>query len=117
MNVAELIQKKYGILTRANQNPLRTALTTGVLMLLPNNPNRLAWVVCNLSDTNCYIAWDRDISAQHGILLTANGGVATMTMDEDFEATTWELFGLSDGVDKDIFSLSIEIVGPLGEGV
>ena len=115
MNVAELIQKKYGILTRANQNPLRTTLTDSVEMLLPNNPNRLAWSVCNLSDTNCYIAWDRAISTEHGILLTANGGVATMTVEEDFEATTWEVFGLSDGVDKDIFSLSIEIVGPLGE--
>jgi len=113
--VADLIQKKHGVLTRANQNPIRTTLTTNVQMLLPNNPNRLSWLICNLSDTICYIAWDRNITDQHGILLSANGGIASMTMDEDFEATTWELFGLSDGVDKDIFALSIEIVGPLGK--
>ena len=117
MNVADLIQKRYGVLTRAIQNPIRTTLTDEIRMLLPNNPNRLTWLVCNLSDTTCYIAWDRNISDEHGILLSPNGGIASMTMDEDFEATTWELFGLSDGVDKDIFSLSIEIVGPLGEEV
>lgn len=116
MNVADLIQQKYGVFTRARQNPLITELTDSVRTILPNNPNRLAWNICNLSDTTCYLAWDRNISEEHGILLSPNGGVASMIMDEDFEGVCWEVFGLSDGVDKDIFSVSIEIVGPLGKG-
>jgi len=35
-------------------------------------------------------------------------------MDEDFEAVTWEVFGISDLADKDLYSLSVEIVGPIG---
>ena len=117
MNTAELIKKRYGVLTRPHQNPRLTKLTDKVDMIFPNNPNRVAWTICNLSDVRCFIALDRNISEEHGILLTANGGVMTMTMDEDFEAVCWEVFGISDGVDKDLYSLSVEIVGPIGEEV
>ena len=113
MNVSDLIQGKYGVLTRARTNPLIEELTTAVRMILPNNPNRLSWVICNLSVTNCFIAWDRGVGADHGIILAANGGTATMCMEEDFEATCWEVFGISLGVNQDLFTLSVEIAGPL----
>lgn len=116
MNTADLIMKRFGVFTRARQNPLITELTDSVRTILANNPNRVAWTICNLSDTRCFIALDRNISDEHGILLSPNGGVATMTMDEDFEAVTWEVFGISDLADKDLYTLSVEIVGPLGKG-
>lgn len=117
MNTAEVIQKKWGVLTRAQTNPLIEELGTSVQRILGNNPNRLGWVITNISDTNCYIALDRQVGADHGILLTSNGGLASMTMDEDFEAVAWEVFGLSGGANKDIFVISIDIVGPLGKEV
>ena len=36
-------------------------------------------------------------------------------MEEDFEAVCWEVFGLSDGVNKDIFVIAVDIVGPIPE--
>ena len=113
MNVSDLIQAKYGVLTRARTNPLVEELGLAMTMILPNNPNRLAWVICNISATNCFIAWDRNVAADHGVILVANGGTATMRMEEDFEATCWEVFGVSLGANQDLFSLSVEIVGPL----
>lgn len=115
MNVAEILEKKYGVLTDAKYNPLVDELTTTQVVVLGNNPNRLAWSIVNLSDTDCYIAWDTNVGTDHGVLLTANGGSASMRMDEDFEATCWAVHGISTAVNKDIFVLEIEIVGPLPE--
>jgi len=95
MNVAELIEKRFGMVTRANANPLVDEVNIAITRVLPNNPNRLAWIILNLSANNVFIALDNDCSPAHGILLTPNGGSATMIYEEDFEATCWEVYGVA----------------------
>lgn len=109
MNVAELIEKRFGMVTRAAENPLVNECMVARTRILPNNPNRLAWIILNLSANNVYIALDIGVGADHGILLTPNGGSATMIYEEDFEATCWEVFGVAAADNSDIFALETVI--------
>lgn len=109
MNVAELIEKRFGMVTRAQANPLVDECMIARTRVLPNNPNRLAWIILNLSGNNVFIALDIDVADTHGILLTPNGGSATMIYEEDFEATCWEVFGVAAGDNSDIFVLEVVI--------
>jgi len=109
MNVAELIEKRFGMVTRAQANPLVDEVDIALTRILPNNPNRLAWIILNLSANNVFISLDTDTSAAHGILLTPNGGSATMIYEEDFEATCWEVFGVAAANNSDVFALEVVI--------
>jgi len=109
MNVAELIEKRFGMVTKAQANPLVEEVMIAQTRVLPNNPNRLAWIILNLSANNVFIALDRKVSAAHGILLTPNGGSATMIYEEDFEATCWGVFGVAAADNSDIFALEVVI--------
>jgi len=109
MNVAELIEKRFGMVTKAQANPLVEEVMIEQTRILPNNPNRLAWIILNLSGNNVFIALDRKVSDEHGILLTPNGGSATMIYEEDFEATCWAVFGVAAADNSDIFALEVLI--------
>lgn len=116
MNVAELIEKRFGMVTRAQSNVLVNEVDIAVTRILPNNPNRLAWIIINLSGNNVFIALDMGVSAAHGILLTANGGGASMIYEEDFEATCWEVWGMSTANNQDIHALEVLIDRSTEEG-
>ncbi|NIQ91313.1 MAG: hypothetical protein GWN93_20815 [Deltaproteobacteria bacterium] len=103
MNVADLIARRFGIRTRAQQVPLVQTVGTSVVRVLPNNPNRLAFVIVNLSSNNVYVAWDLAVSTTRGVLLTPNGGSLTVVYEEDFETACWELFAIADGAASSIF--------------
>jgi len=109
MNVAELIEKRFGMVTRAQRNPLVNEVDIARTRILPNNPNRLAWTIQNLSGNNVFIALDLDVADTHGILLSPNGGSATMIYEEDFEATCWEVFGVAAANNSDVFALEVVI--------
>jgi len=117
MRTVDLIAKRFGIETYAVQNPLVAEVGVDPLRVLGNNPGRLGWTIVNLSANNIFLALDRGVGADHGVLLTPNGGSAAMTMDEDFEACCWELFALAAGAASDIWVLEILISKEAGEGV
>jgi len=116
MNVAELIEKRFGMVTRANANPLVEEVDIALTRILPNNPNRLAWIILNLSDNNVFISLDRRTADTHGILLTPNGGSAAMIYEEDFEGTCWAVFGVAAADNSDIFTLEV-LIDREAEGV
>jgi len=109
MNVAELIEKRFGMVTRATRNPLVDEMMTATLRLLPNNPNRLGWMAVNLSANNIFLALDPEVSAAHGVLLTPNGGALSMIYEEDFEATCWAVYGMAAANNSDIFVIEVLI--------
>lgn len=109
MNVAKLIERQFGIVTRVNQNPDAISIGTDVEQIMPNNPNRLGYTVVNLSANSVYIAYDRGVGATHGILLTANGGSVSSIFQEDFEACCWSVFAVASGAASDIYVLEVLI--------
>lgn len=117
MNVAKLIEREFGIVTRATRNPETEVLNEATLQLLPNNPNRLGWMAINLSDNNIFLALDIGVSATHGVLLTPNGGSMTMIYQEDFEATCWAVYGTAAADASDIFVIEVLIDREVEGGV
>lgn len=91
MTLSKLIEKQFGVATRPIVNPL-IAATPGVaaVRLLPNNPDRLAWILINLSVNPMYINLTDAVSAINGIYVPPNGGFVGMVWDEDFQMLAWE---------------------------
>lgn len=117
MNVAELIEKRYGIKTRTAANPLVAVVQTARTKILPNNPNRLGWMAVNLSGESLFLAFDIDVTTTRGILLTPNGGSVGLIYEEDFEATCWEVFAVSAAGPSEIFIVEILIDRAVEGGV
>ncbi|GAH46251.1 unnamed protein product, partial [marine sediment metagenome] len=70
MNVAQLIENRFGIKTRTQSISFDNLDTSVHTKVLPNNPNRLGWMAINLGDVNIFVAFDVAVSLTRGILLT-----------------------------------------------
>jgi len=64
--------------------------------------------VVNLSVNVVYIAFDSDVGPAKGILLDANGGWASMAVDEDGEAVAYAVHALATGAASAIYVFEIE---------
>jgi len=107
--LSDYVQKKFGVSTRAIQDPVTVLCTFAAsVTLLQNNPDRLGFIVVNLGATAMYVAWDPTVSATHGIYIAPNGGSFSMTADEDGELAGWELYGIAITSDNDIFIVEME---------
>lgn len=108
MTLGELLDKQFGVKTRTVMDSLGVVnIGTSVKKILDNNPNRLAWIICNLSSNTLYIALTNDPSSSKGILVGANGGIVSMLWNEDFESTGWEIFGLGSSTNTYIYSIEV----------
>lgn len=108
MTLSELLDKQFTVLTRTLVNERgQTNIGTTVVKILDNNPNRLAWIIINLSANYLYIALTNDPSSTKGILVGANGGTASMLWNEDFEATGWEIFGVGSSTNTYVYCIEV----------
>jgi len=108
MALAEYVFKKFGRRSRPIFNPLTDKVHTTVTQLLQNNPDRLAIIVINLSPNTVWIAFDRNVSSSHGILLTPNGGSAMFIADEDLELVGYPLFAVASADNSDVYVVEVE---------
>jgi len=108
MSVAEYVEKKFGFPTRAIENPVRNTLTTTAAIVLYQNPDRFQWLIINLGDYDIYVAFKSDVSRAKGIRIPAGGGYASMHVDEDGEAVTYELWGISPDGTVNIYVVEYE---------
>ena len=109
MRTADLIAKRFGIQTSINVNPLIAQVGTTALQVLSNNPNRLAWTIVNLSNNNMWCGFDSVTSSSKGVFLSPNGGSATMSMDEDFEAVCWEIWIIASAATSNLWTSEVLI--------
>lgn len=108
MPLADLLMERFKVRTRAVENPQAvTSLGTTAQVILANNPNRLGWVIVNLSTNIVYLGLTNAVSATRGIRLNANGGLASMVWDEDFQMTGWGIWGVASGAASAIYSLEV----------
>ena len=69
--------------------------STSVAQLVEDNPDRVGLIIINTSAADLYINLDSVASTSFGILLGANGGNLSLTIDEDFTIITRVWGGLS----------------------
>jgi len=107
MNVAELLEKQYGVKTTYSINPEVGQVKTTLTKILSYNPKRVSFVLINLGADFITVAPDPLVSTTRGIYLVPNGGTLSMAWMEDFEMPTLEWFGLADTAACAIFVLEV----------
>ena len=108
MGAREVSIKRFGFPTRAVENPVVEVVGTDVAEVLKNNPDRVFWLVINLSGNVVYVALSEDVSTTKGIRLDANGGWTSMSADEDGEAVAYTVYGVATAAASAIYVLAIE---------
>lgn len=111
MGAREFTLKRFGFPTRAVENPVVAAVGTSALTVLRNNPDRVFWLVVNLSSNVVYVALARDVSNTKGVRLEAHGGWVKMSVETDGEAVGYEVFAVATGAASAIYVLEMEKSG------
>lgn len=107
--LADLLFERFKLKTRSNINPVVAAVGVAAIPILLNHPDRVGLVIVNLSANVVYISPLDTVLATSGIRLDANGGMASMVWDEDFELVSHEWYGIATGAASAIFIS--EIIG------
>lgn len=103
----ELLTKEFGVRTRLVENPVITSIGTTAGLVLSNNPDRLAWVITNLSVNVMYVGYNNDVASTKGIYLDKNGGSIGAIWKQDFQATSWEVFIVAAGASSAVYSYEV----------
>ena len=111
MGAREFTLKRFGFPTRAVENPVVAAVGTSAVVILKNNPDRVFWLVVNLSTNVVYVALSEDVGDAKGIRLDANGGWASMSVEEDGEAVAYAVHAKATGAASAIYVLEMEKTG------
>lgn len=112
MPLADLLERRFGVKTRGVRDPLGVSpIGVDPVIVLPNNPNRLGFIVMNLSANVVYFDLEQDVSAtpgaEVGLRMDANGGFVSMIWDEDFQMTAWAWWAVSAGADTRLVILEV----------
>ncbi len=67
-------------------------LTTNLDVILPNNPNRVQWIIINEGNSDARIGNDPTITLASGWLLPANGGIISMIYKDDGESVGYAVY-------------------------
>ena len=105
--LSEYINKKFGIKTVPRINPETNTVSTTVVKILKNNPDRIGFLIFNLGDYTLYLAPNNGVSANYGILISSGGGFLNMIADEDFELVGYNFYAVSPGGETKIFVMEL----------
>ncbi|GAJ14833.1 unnamed protein product, partial [marine sediment metagenome] len=94
MNVAELLERQYGVKTTYSINPEIAQVEITLTKILSYNPKRVSFILVNMGADFITVAPDPLVSDTRGIYLVPNGGTLSMSWTEDFEMPTLEWFGI-----------------------
>jgi len=90
----ELVLARFGAPVNPVVNRSTASVGATATRLFINDPDRLGFLVVNLSINDLFIGPFPDVSATKGIRLGANGGNVSLVWFEDFEITAWEWFAI-----------------------
>lgn len=102
-----LIEREFGVKTTCNINPVVGAVGVIPILVLQNNPNRLAWTFLNLSAGWLSLGFDRDVSNTYGIYIASGGGGINFLWKEEFELVGWQLFAVAQNAASPIYVVEI----------
>jgi hypothetical protein len=108
MAAAEFSRKRFGRPTRLVVNPLVDSVGTSPVRVLANNPDRMMWLIINLSTNTVYLGFDPQVSSTRGIILGASGGYASMVIEDDGEAVAYEVWAVATGPNSPIYVIEVE---------
>ncbi len=96
--LAEIIEARYGFKLQAEFTPYAEALAAATIeQLLKANPDRVRWTIFNLGADVAYLSHEAAPSSTNGYYLDKNGGMLSMSWDEDGELVGYPLYAISAG--------------------
>lgn len=109
--IEDYLEKEYGARTNTKENPVVDAELIGTTaeMLLRHNPNRIMWIVINLSPNSIYLGFNGGVNSTKGMLLDPNGGERSSWTKEDAGLTQKEIWGIANDANSSIFVLEVEV--------
>jgi hypothetical protein len=105
ITLSQLLEGLYGIKTTNRINPYIDTVSTSATKFLANNPNRVSFIIVNMSANSLYISPLADVSTTKGIFIASNGGYAIFTWDRDFELVSQEWWCIGSAVGTTIYTL------------
>lgn len=99
----DLIKARFGTNTRPRDNPENASIGVTPLLILRQNPDRLAFSVVNLSTNAVFIGPFQDVSSTKGYRLVISGGSISFLGDEDFHVVGYDWFAVAAGAASQIF--------------
>ena len=107
--LSDLLLEHFKIKTHSLVNSLVAAVGVAAIPVALNHPDRVGFVMVNLSVNVVYISPLPTVAVLVGIRLDANGGSISMTWDHDFELVSHDWYGIATGAASQIVCL--EIIG------
>ncbi len=92
---ANFSESKFGGPTRIVENPLTTSVGATPTLLLPNEPDRIFWLVVNRSAQIVDLGFTNALVTGANILLDANGGTVSSILEQDGELVTYPVYAVA----------------------
>lgn len=92
------------------ESPAVTIATSPPTQILLNNPDRVFWLVMNLSPYYGVMAFNAQVTLTKGFIVSGLGGFATAVVTEDGETTTYPVWAVESQAGQTFYVL--EIVRP-----
>lgn len=107
VDLASLLQDRLGVETFDIVNRLVTTIGTTAVRVIPNDPNRVAFVLVNLSTGTMHFGPFSDPSGTKGIQIGSGGGSLVSIWDEDFSLVGREWYGVSSVAASELLTLEL----------
>jgi len=105
MSLAKILRDRWGVRTMASHKTV--SLGTSPAEVVPNNPDRLALLIINLSTNSVYLALDASVSSSKGMLLCSSGGSGSFSLEEDFQLVGWAIWGVATGAASPLYVIEV----------
>ena len=103
MDLRELIDSQFGVLTSYRINPVNATVAVNVTRILGINPNRLGFTIMNMGANDVYVSPVVTVAVGNGILLQPSGGGVSFIWNEDFNIVGLDFYAIADGGNSNIY--------------
>ena len=115
-SLAALLRERLGAETFVRTNALLSQVGTTAARMLAQDPQRVGFIVVNLSANLVYVGPFGNPSATRGILVGPNGGNVIARWQEDLSVVGYEWWAVADAAASDVLVMEYILV-PQPEGV
>lgn len=109
-SILDLIAQEVGQPVQAAAPTSFTSVGTSSTQLMKQNPQRVSWVLVNLSANDMYIAPNEVVSSTTGILVSKSGGQASSMWKEDLVLPSLEWSIIATGSSSNYMLLEVVLV-------
>ena len=99
----DILAERYGQNVSYRESPDGSEVGTASALLVPNDPQRVALVVINLSANTIYLRMRRPAVATGSIPLLPSGGSMSLNLDDDLILPSLDWHGIATGANSDVY--------------